>query len=378
MKKIMIKIIFICLIISIIVCGCIHINKYKIIKQSNVNTDTFTFTGLDDTHLQDFLIENLYSSINSSFSNDDYIVENITTTYVSKEYLEELNYNSKSNIYFGYTLDELSTMFNGKKYVFQVGEDNQTTVVEFEEYNDTYIKMLKNVAIGTGVILVSVTVSAVTGGTMSIVFAASAKTATEFALSSMAVSGTISSAIEYYKTGDIKKSLEKGALDGTESYKWGAIIGSVSGGISESITQLKAAKDLKNMNFIERGARAESRAQLKYGGRDQVSYLNGQEVSMSEIGATRPDLVREINGKIEAIEVKNYNLDSYLSREHLYKELNRQVTDRVNNLPTGSTQRIVLDVQGRNYSKSRIKEVIQGIQDACSNSYKNIPVDIMT
>ena len=236
-------------------------------------------------------------------------------------------------------------MFNGKKYVFQVGEDNQTTVVEFEEYNDTYIKMLKNVAIGTGVILVSVTVSAVTGGTMSIVFAASAKTATEFALSSMAVSGTISSAIEYYKTGDIKKSLEKGALDGTESYKWGAIIGSVSGGISESINQLKAAKDLKNMNFIERGARAESRAQLKYGGRDQVSYLNGQEVSMSEIGATRPDLVREINGKIEAIEVKNYNLDSYLSREHLYKELNRQVTDRVNNLPTGSTQRIVLDVQ---------------------------------
>lgn len=53
--------------------------------------------------------------------------------------------------------------------------------------------MLKNVAIGTGVILVCVTVSAVTAGAgapaISLIFAASAKTGTIMALSSAGFGG---------------------------------------------------------------------------------------------------------------------------------------------------------------------------------------------
>ena len=183
------------------------------------------------------------------------------------------------------------------------------------------------------------------------------------------------------------KENEKSCKIKEEKIKWRYYTNCISSNNSSSsntcrskytnVKQVNSAKNLKVMSMHERGALSEARAQKKYGGKDQVSYLNGKEVSSNVYGATRPDLVRNVNGKLEAIEVKNYNLDSYLSREGLYKELNRQVTNRVENLPAGSTQRIVLDVQGRNYSKSRIKEVIKGIQEACSSSYSNIPVDVM-
>lgn len=387
-KKIVIKILSLFLIVVIIGVFCIH-RKYVKIDDDTVvenvildsglmESEDITFTGLDDENLQEYMIENLYATLNSNFTSDDYEIESITTTYISKEYIDELTYNSKSNVYFGFTLDELAEQFEGKKFVFKVGENNETIVSEFEEYNDTYIKMIKNVATGTGVILICTTVSVVTGGTVSIVFAASAKTATEFAVSSFALSSVMSSAIEYYKTGDVQKSLEKGVLDGTESFKWGAILGGVTGGISETITQVKASKEIKTMTSGQLGARAEARAQQKYGGKDQVSYLDGKEVSISTTGATRPDLVRDVNGKLEAVEVKNYNLNAYWSRQGLYDELKRQVTNRTKHLPEGTTQRIVLDVQGRNYSKNLLEEVITKIQNVCKDVYPNIPVDIMT
>ncbi len=362
------------LIASLAICGCTPIKKNTKVVQE----ETLAFTGLDDEKLQDYVIETLYSGIDSSFTNDDYMIDSITTTYVSKEYLEELDYNTKSNIYFGYNLADLEKQFNGKNYVFSVGKSNETIVEEFEEYEDVYGKMLKNVAIGSGVILVCVTASTVTGGTTSIILAASAKTGSAFATSSAALTGGISSAIEYYETGDIKNSLKKGAFEASESFKWGAIIGSVTGGITEAGTQLSAAKKLKSMSAIERGADAEGRALKKYGGKSQVIYKDGKAIESSVDGSSRPDIVRTIKGKIEAIEVKNYDLNSETRKQNLYQVVNRQVTDRVKNLPKDSTQRIVLDIRGRNYSKATIKEVKKGIRESCKDIYPNIPIDLLT
>ncbi len=80
---------------------------------------------------------------------------------------------------------------------------------------------------------------------------------------------------------------------------------------------------------------------------------------------------------MEAIEVKNYNLNSNASQSYLCKELKRQITDRVNNLPPGTGQRIVLDTKGRNYSKGTINDTIEKIRNALSDVYPDIPIDIL-
>ena len=79
--------------------------------------------------------------------------------------MDEITFNSQSNIFFGYTLEELDKAFQDTRYVFTLEEDGQTAVQELTELKDeTFENVLKDVAIGTGVILLCVTVSALSGG----------------------------------------------------------------------------------------------------------------------------------------------------------------------------------------------------------------------
>ena len=193
-----------------------------------------SFTGLDDPKLLQYVEDSVYSELVSQFASEDYVIENVAATYVSKEYLEELSYNSQTNIFFGYTLPELDAQFQGTRYVFTIGDDGETTVQAFEAYDDTYEKALKNVAIAGGVILVCVTVSVATGGvgltTVSTVFAASAKSATVAAISSGFMLGASAGIVKGFQTKDVDEALKAAALEGSEGFKWGAISGAVSGG----------------------------------------------------------------------------------------------------------------------------------------------------
>ena len=76
--------------------------------------------------------------------------------------------------------------------------------------------------------------------------------------------------------------------------------------------------------------------------------------------------------------MKNYNLASSNSRYYLNRELKRQVTNRVNNLPLGSTQEIVLDVRGRKFPKKLIENVVADIQASCAPVYKDILVTVLS
>ena len=194
------------------------------------------FSGLDDENLQRYLRDTLYTALVEDLDSDQYYVENVDTKYISKEYLKELAANSKENIYFGYTLSALEQQFQGTKYVFTVGDDGHTIVHAFEDYDDTYDRVVQNVAIGTGVILVCVTVSAVTGGvapTVSMVFAVSAKTAAGAAVSGGAIGGFMAGISTAISTGDVSKAIDAAALGGSEGFKWGAIVGAVTGGAGE-------------------------------------------------------------------------------------------------------------------------------------------------
>ena len=138
-----------------------------------------SFSEVNDPGLLDYVEQNVFAELSEQLG-PEYRVENVSATYVSKEYLEEVAYNSQANVFFGYSLADLDAQFQGTRYVFTLDEHNETAVVPFEKYDDTYDQVLKNVAIGTGVILICVTVSAISGGAgapaVSMIFAASAKT----------------------------------------------------------------------------------------------------------------------------------------------------------------------------------------------------------
>lgn len=343
------------------------------------------FYGMNDPALLQYVEDTVYAGLVNEFNSEDYVIDNVHAIYYTEDYLQEVAYNSKSNIFFGYTLAELDKQFQGERYVFTLGDNGQTIVTSFEDYDDTYEKVIKNVAIGTGVILVCVTVSVVTGGLgaapISMVFAASAKTGAIMALSSGTIGAAAAGAITSIQTHDKDQALKAAALQGSENFKWAAIIGTVTGGISEANKLRNVAQSIDKLitdPATPEWRRAELRALKQFTGRGQVSYLAGEEVPSSTPGATRPDVVRNVGNHIEAIEVKYYNLESPASLNSLYSELEREVSARVVNLPANSTQRVVLDVTGRNFSTETITTVKETIQSKLFSIYgSNIPVDIV-
>lgn len=210
-----------------------------------------SYQSLNDPELLRYVQDTVYTDLVKDLDSSEYFVENVEAIYISKEYIEELEYNSKENVFFGYTLSELDEQFQGTRYVFTLGEDGTTTVVPFEDYDDTYDQVLKNVAIGTGVILICVTVSVATGGAapaVSMIFAASAKTGTAFALSSGVFSGVSSAVVTGIQTKDFDAALKAGAKSGSEAFKWGAISGALAGGAGEAVALHGATLNGLSMN----------------------------------------------------------------------------------------------------------------------------------
>lgn len=211
------------------------------------------FSSLGDTALLAYLEDAVYTELVTELNSAMYFVENVSAVYISKEYLEEIAYNSQENIYFGYTLSELDACFVDTRYVFTLGEDGKTIVTAFESYDDTYNQMLRNVTIGTGVILLCVTVSAVSAGAgapaVSLIFAASAKSGAIMGLSSGLFSGVAAGVVTGIETNDFDAAMKAAALAGSESFKWSAITGAISGGVSESIKYGKAMQALKGVQL---------------------------------------------------------------------------------------------------------------------------------
>ena len=221
---------------------------------NDTNQNLNSYSRLNDANLLRYVEDNVYQNAINALNSDEYFVENVKAVYISKEYIEELEYNSKKNIYFGYTLQELDEQFQGKKFYFTVGDNGETVVKEVESISndDSYSKIIKNVAIGTGVILICVTVSAVTAGAgapaVSVIFAASAKSATTFALSSGAIGGVTAGIAKGIETGDVKESVKAGLLAGSEGFKWGAVSGAVVGGASKAVALKGATLNGLTMN----------------------------------------------------------------------------------------------------------------------------------
>ena len=122
------------------------------------------FAGLSDPQLLSYMEDAVYQELVTTLDSDQVFVENVQAVYISQEYLTELSANSRENIYFGYNLSELDAFFEGRRFVFTLGDDGQTTVQEFQEISDSYGEVVRNLAVGGGVILLCVTVSVISGG----------------------------------------------------------------------------------------------------------------------------------------------------------------------------------------------------------------------
>ncbi len=203
------------------------------------------YDSLNDEDLLAHIEDLVYRDTVTSLDSDEYFVENVSAIYISKEYLDEVAFNSQANIYFGYTLAELDEIFQDTKYIFTLSDDGTTTVQELQEIEDVATEtMLKNVAIGTGVILICVTISVVSAGAgapaISMIFAASATKAATCAVSTAAFGGISAGIVRGIQTGDFNEAMEAAAMGASEGFKWGAISGAIVGGVGEAF-QLKVA-----------------------------------------------------------------------------------------------------------------------------------------
>lgn len=198
-------------------------------------------TDLNDEDTLKYIEDNIYINAIDNLNSDQYYVNSIDGIYLSKEYLQEVNYNTQENVFFGYTPSELEKQFGDKKYVFTVDDNYKTKVIEYEgkQTNLEFDKIIKNVSIGSGVILFCVTVSCIAGAAdapaICMIFSVSAKSAAKIALMSGGIGALFAGVSKKIETGDTGEAMISAALEGSKDYAWGAIVGAVSGGLSETI-----------------------------------------------------------------------------------------------------------------------------------------------
>lgn len=252
------RIIALILISALLFCGCTKAPAVDSQPSSSVSSSSATETSdssvsestaettaadngyrdLSDPDLLDYIEDTAYEELVSEIDNDKYVVQNVEAIYISEEYLEELEYNSKQNIFFGYTLDEVDAQFKGERYVFTLGDEGETVVKPFENYDETTEKIIRNVAIGTGVILVCVVITVATEGAGApaacAIFACAAKGAAIGSISGAAIGGLSAGILTGIQTHDKDAAMKAAALQGSEGFKWGAITGAISGGVTEA------------------------------------------------------------------------------------------------------------------------------------------------
>ncbi len=304
-------------LISIIICSFLLLNgcteKTELALNSQIESEVLAqnFKGISDKNLSKYIEDRLYMNVIEKLDSEKYFVENIEVKYFSKQHLEELMSNSRSNLYFGYSSKELDEAFGGAKYIFDV-ENNQTVVKELKEIGDNFNKIVENVAIGTGIILVCVTVSIVTAPAIPVVssmFAASAKGATVLALSTASLDGLIAASVKGIEGGDFDDAMKDGMLAASEGFKWGALVGALTGGASKAISLKGASRNGLTMNQV-----AKIQMEKKYP-IDVIKQFSSMDQYQACLDAGLDSKI--VNGKLALVQNVDVNLTDEFGRTNL-------------------------------------------------------------
>lgn len=181
------RIIALLLALSLFLAGCVRNEDLpqssslteQAVEEGNDIIQTNKETNPSNNYIMNDLEMSIYNSLSNKINSENYVIEKVEMLNMTKEYYEAVMYNSKENVFFGYSLSELDDQFEGSRYIFTLGDNGQTVVEEFVPNKDTsYSQTLLSIAGGTGIILIRVTVSVITdflggriNGPMDIVFA---------------------------------------------------------------------------------------------------------------------------------------------------------------------------------------------------------------
>lgn len=195
------------------------------------------YASLSDPELVESLEKGVYDSLVAELGSDEYLVEEVEVNDVSQEYINELNYNSLDNVFFGYSLEDVVSHFGDAPYIF-TAQDGYTVVTEFVSYDDTWDQVIQNVAEGTGVIVVLATISLVAPAVgapqaVTAIFTFATKGAVLGAAIEAPVSGALAGIVTGAEAGDADEAIRSAALAASEGYRSGAIVGAATGGLTE-------------------------------------------------------------------------------------------------------------------------------------------------
>ncbi|RSJ72456.1 hypothetical protein [Streptococcus cristatus] len=213
----------ICIVLLPSLLACSSANN-----QNQENSKT-KYTNTRINNVEEVDKSNLSYLVSESLENSKYpvLVEDIAIQTMSQEYYEELEFNSQENIYFGHNESQLLQMFDTAKYSFTVNSNGKTIVgLDSDLFKEDYLtKAMKNVVIGSGVIIVCASVSVVLSGgattPMAIMIVAGQLT-TEAALAS-AISGVVTAGISKFNGESNEEILENTIISASEGFKYAAI-----------------------------------------------------------------------------------------------------------------------------------------------------------
>lgn len=268
--------------------------------------DPSEFSGPSDENFLQYVKDATYAEAIKNLNSTEYVVENVEVTYISPEYIAELEYNSKANIYFGHTEEDLAKQFGGEQVVFTMDENGQTSVEKFvpngKGLDPAYKKALIKAGIGVGVILVCVVVSIATEGTapaVAAVFAFSAKSAAIGAAISGTSGGVTAGLVEGLRNKNFDRAAKAAAESGGDGVMWGSIFGSISGGISELRFLKKISKvtklSLNEVAIIQKEAALPLDVIQQLNSMKEYNVLKDAKLKLTEMkvkGETRPFLLR--------------------------------------------------------------------------------------
>ena len=95
----------------------------------------------------------------------------------------------------------------------------------------------------------------------------------------------------------------------------------------------------------------------------QKSFINGEAVPYGTKGSVRPDYYKDGF----SVDIKNYNVESASGRSNLARNIEKQYYQRIENMPDGTKQSVMIDVRGQNVSDEALDALYDDIMRRTNN-----------